>query len=129
MKKLISVLLAILMLFSMATVAFATDETTTAPETSDTTDAPSEDMSIEDLKAFLENLSPTEAKFIFKIAKIAVKLILVLDKLGFVDVVEPLKNAVIDMIKDAIEEKMNAEETTAAPVETTAAPVETTVAA
>lgn len=121
MKKIISVLLALLMLFSTATVAFAADETTTAPETETT--APAEDgeaaapESAEDLLAMLEGMSWTEIKFALKVAKIAVKLVLVLDKLGFVDLT-PIKNAILEfawgMIKDYIDQSQTEETTTVA---------------
>ena len=130
MKKLISVLLAVLMLFSTATVAFATeDETTTTPAvTEETTEEEKTEMpeSAEDLLAMLEGMSWTEIKFAFKIAKIAVKLVLVMDKLGFVDL-SPIKNAILemawDLIKDYIDQNKTEGETTApAEGETTTAP-------
>lgn len=138
MKKLISVLLAILMLFSTATVAFAAEDATPdAPavseenkdENKDENSNPLKDMNTEDIMSYLENMSWTEIKFALKIAKIAVKLILVLDKLGFVDVVEPIKNALLDMIWNMIEDSVNGDAEQAPEVEESTAAPETTIAA
>lgn len=135
MKKVISILLAVLMLFSTATVAFAAEETTTAPETETTApvegegeatdEEPKAPESAEDLLAMIEGMSWTEIKFALKIAKIAVKLVLVLDKLGFVDLT-PIKTAILDMawdlIKDYVDQNQAEEETTVADETTTEAP-------
>lgn len=138
MKKLISVLLAILMLFSTATVAFAAEDATPdAPavseenkdENKDENSNPLKDMNTEDIMSYLENMSWTEIKFALKIAKIAVKLILVLDKLGFVDVVEPIKNALLDMIWNMIEDSVNGDAEQAPEVEESKTAPETTIAA
>ena len=138
MKKLISVLLAILMLFSTATVAFAAEDATPdAPavseenkdENKDENSNPLKDMNTEDIMSYLENMSWTEIKFALKIAKIVVKLILVLDKLGFVDVVEPIKNALLDMIWDMIEDSVNGDAEQAPEVEESKTAPETTIAA
>ena len=137
MKKIISVLLALLMLFSTATVAFAGDKTAT-PETTTTVPAgedseggeseatpedPKAPESAEDLLAMIEGMSWTEIKFALKVAKIAVKLVLVLDKLGFVDLT-PIKNAILEfawgMIKDYIDQSQAEETTTVADVTTEA---------
>ena len=124
MKKLISVLLAILMLFSTATVAFAAEAETTVPETETTVPAEGEEEgtpSADELMGMLENMNWSEVKAMLKIAKIAIKLVLVLDKLGFVDLT-PIKNAILDMvwgmIKDYVEES-ETETTTAVEAETT----------
>lgn len=132
MKKFISLLLAVLMLFSMTTVAFAEGETTTAPAEDssvaegETNDNPLIDMDEEAITEYLENMTFAEAKAMFKIAKIAVKIALVLDKLGFIDL-SPIKNAILDMawgmIKDFVEDQTTTEE------ETTVENVETTVPA
>lgn len=137
MKKIISVLLALLMLFSTATVAFAADETaalettTTVPagegseggESEATPEDPKAPESAEDLLAMIEGMSWTEIKFALKVAKIAVKLVLVLDKLGFVDLT-PIKNAILEfawgMIKDYIDQSQAEETTTVADVTTEA---------
>ena len=138
MKKLISVLLAILMLFSIATVAFAAEDATPdAPavseenkdENKDENSNPLKDMNTEDIMSYLENMSWTEIKFALKIAKIAVKLILVLDKLGFVDVVEPIKNALLDMIWNMIKDSVNGDAEQAPEVEESKTAPETTIAA
>lgn len=124
MKKLISVLLAILMLFSTATVAFAAEAETTVPETETTVPAEGEEEgtpSADELLGMLEDMDWREVKAMLKIAKIAIKLVLVLDKLGFVDLT-PIKNAILDMVwdmmKDYVEEG-EAETTTAVEAETT----------
>ena len=134
MKKLISVLLAILMLFSTATVAFAAEDATpdapaVSEENKDENSNPLKDMNTEDIMSYLENMSWTEIKFALKIAKIAVKLILVLDKLGFVDVVEPIKNALLDMIWNMIEDSVNGDAEQAPEVEESTTAPETTIAA
>ena len=134
MKKVISILLAVLMLFSTATVAFAAEETVTdapvvdAPvegEGEATDEEPKAPESAEDLLAMIEGMSWTEIKFALKIAKIAAKLVLVLDKLGFVDLT-PIKTAILDMawdlIKDYVNQNQAEEETTVADETTTEAP-------
>lgn len=131
MKKVISVLLAVLMLFSTATVAFAGDaaeaETTTTTAAATTegdnaeNDNPLAGMDSAELEEFFANMSWAEFKAIFKIAKIAVKLVLVLDKLGFVDL-SPIRNAILDMVWNLIKDEINKDDTS-----TTVAP-ETTEA-
>ena len=121
MKKVISILLALLMLFSTATVAFAEGEaaepeTTVVSEDGEATDEePKAPESAEDFLAMIEGMSWTEIKFALKIAKIAAKLVLVLDKLGFVDLT-PIKTAILDMawdlIKDYVNQNQAEEETT-----------------
>lgn len=126
MKKLISVLLAILMLFSTATVAFAAEAETTAPETETTVPAEGEEEgtpSADELMGMLENMDWREVKAMLKIAKIAIKLVLVLDKLGFVDLT-PIKNAILDMVWDMMKDYIEEGE-----AETTTAEAETTVEA
>lgn len=130
MKKVISVLLAVLMLFSTATVAFAGDAaeaetTTTAAATTEgdnaENDNPLAGMDSAELEEFFANMSWAEFKAIFKIAKIAVKLVLVLDKLGFVDL-SPIRNAILDMVWNLIKDEINKDDTaTTAASETTEA--------
>lgn len=117
MKKLISVLLALLMLFSTATVAFAAEGDAAEPETTVAAEDEAEaddnilkDMDTEDIMGMLEGMSWTEIKFALKVAKIAVKLILVLDKLGFVDL-SPIKNAILDVVWDLIKDYVNQNQT------------------
>lgn len=133
MKKVISVLLAILMLFSTATVAFAADDAADETAVVDTPvegegEATDEETaapeSAEELLAMLEGMSWTEIKFAFKVAKIAVKLVLVLDKLGFVDL-SPIKDAILEMAWDLIKDYIDQEQTEDAPAEgETEAPAE-----
>lgn len=118
MKKVISILLALLMLFSTATVAFATEGDATGSDTTVENEATNEEIkapeSAEDLMAMIEGMSWTEIKFALKVAKIAVKLVLVLDKLGFVDL-SPIKNALLDMAWDLIKDYINKDQTEEAP--------------
>lgn len=126
MKKVISILLALLMLFSTATVAFAAEgDATDTPVVEDTNN--SEDVndgtedgeassvpSADELMSMIEGMNWTEIKAALKIAKIAVKLALVLDKLGFIDL-SPIKNAILEfawgMIKDLVEQNKAESET------------------
>ena len=70
MKKVISLFLALLMIFSVATVAFAEEEP-----------APEEETTAFDLGS-LEDMPLWEAKLILKVAKIAVKLVVTFVKVG-----------------------------------------------
>jgi len=132
MKKFIAVLLSILMCFSVVTVAFA-EETSDQGET--TTQAPAIDteklldeacqwalgMSYEEFNALddaekwvaIQNMDMEKvitiikvAKPIFKFAKVAIKLINVLDKLGFVDLSD-IKGAITNAILDAVAEAIS----------------------
>ena len=121
MKKIIALLLALVMAFSMGTVAFAEGEEGTAPETSETT-PPAEDETADDEQGTTEDettgdetvdsllgeydwildLPFATVKPALKIAKIALKLGKVYIKLGlifgFVD-----KDALVDQVAGIIE--------------------------
>lgn len=128
MKKIIALLLAVIMTFSLGTVAFATDaETPAADET--TTAAPSEGGEGEsEAEAgdfdWLLDLPFWTVGPALKFAKVALKLVVVFVKVGSIfGLVDT--NDIIGQITDLIESSQNAEaeaETTVAPeAETTAA--------
>ncbi len=128
MKKIISLFLALLMIFSVATVAFATAEDTTAPTDVEAT-APAEDeegtQDFGDLQ-WIMDLPFWTAKSGLKIAKIAIKLVAVYLKVGKIfglvdqDMGDMLMSAILDLIAKN-ESGEDVEETTVAPVETTTA--------
>ena len=133
MKKLISVLLAVLMMFSALTVGFMAfaEEPAGEPEPEETTsplDSEAAQAAIDaafkyflgmtyDEFAALEGEQQWEAiqnmdmnkvivlakaaKFVLKIAKVAMKLIMVLDKLQIIDLSQ-YKQMIVDFIADAI---------------------------
>lgn len=121
MKKFLALVLALIMTFSVATVAFATEgETTTAPE--ETTTAPAEDGADEAGSLdWILDLPVWTLKPGSKIIKIALKLVKAFVKVamafGIIDAGD-----IIDQIMDIINgnNTPSEEETTAAP-ETTAA--------
>ena len=115
MKKIIALLLAIIMTFSVATVAFATDAETTTPDTETT--APSEggegetDVmgTIEDALGeydWILDLPFGTVKPALKIAKIALKLLKVYLKICDAFGLDPEKTAqsILEFIQDAAEE-------------------------
>lgn len=134
MKKILSVLLAILMAFSAVTVAFATDagsdETTTVAADEEAT-APVEGeegtQDFGDLQWILD-LPFWTAKSGLKIAKIAFKLVTVYLKVAkiFGLVEKDMGDMLLEAILGLIEDSQNAEEV---PEETTVAPEVTTAAA
>lgn len=120
MKKLISILLAVLMMFSFVTVASAEDA---APDTETT--APAEDGAI-DLGEFdwLLDLPFWTVGPALKFAKIALKLVSVYLKVAkiFGLVEKDMDDYIIDIIKGMIEDAQNgepSEETTTAPSDET----------
>lgn len=142
MKKLISVLLAVLMMFSALTVGFMAFAEEPAPEEEPTENEQLQAVADAAFKYFLgmtydefmalEDDAKWEAiqgmdmskaitllkaaKFVFKVAKVAMKLINVLDTLHFIDL-SPYKKMIVDFIADAIKDiKVPGEETTTAPV-------------
>lgn len=105
MKKIIALLLALVMAFSMSTVAFVAfaedasepaGETTTDPA-GDESKNPFEGMTEEEIMDFIMGLDMHTVKFLFHVAKIGVKIAFVLDKLGFIDL-SPIKNAILDAV-------------------------------
>lgn len=127
MKKFIALLLAILMTFSVATVAFAADETTAAPETETT--APSGEGEAEaegefDLGEFqwILDLPLWTLKPMLKVAKIALKFVKVYLKLSevFGNIPDGVADKIEQIIKDTI---ANAEQDSAEPETTTAAAI------
>lgn len=125
MKKIIALILAVIMTFSITTVAFAEGEAddTTAPETSDVTTEGAEDEAEEagDFDWLLDlpfwTVGPA-----FKFAKIALKLAKVVVKLGVIfGLID--KDDIIGQITDMINGAQNGEteeEVTEPVVETTA---------
>lgn len=121
MKKLISVLLALLMVFSVVTVAFAAD--------GDAAEEPKENSAFDAIvKALIgdgsiENIPIGTAKAGLKIAKIFLKLakafIKVGDALGFIDgdkIFLDLVNSIAGMLNNGGQEEAPAEPTSQAPV-------------
>lgn len=119
MKKIISVLLALVMAFSMSTVAFVafaedasepTEETTTsATDEEGGFKNPFEGMTEEEIMDFIMGLDMHTVKFVFHVAKIGVKIAFVLDKLGFIDL-SPIKNAILDAVWNLISGYINPDE-------------------
>ena len=125
MKKFIALLLAILMTFSVATVAFAADETTAAPETETT--APSGEGETEgefDLGEFqwILDLPLWTLKPMLKVAKIAIKFVKVYLKLSevFGNIPDGVADKIEQIIKDTI---AKTEQDSAEPETTTAAAI------
>ena len=95
MKKIISLFLALLMLFSVATVAFAADEGTETPsgtevvepqdegaEGSETPTEPAKEETSADLLETIKDMPVGEAKALLKVGKVVLKLVKVFVKLG-----------------------------------------------
>ncbi len=106
MKKIISLLLALVMVFSITTVAFAEDTTVQDPETTtEATEGETEGEEKDPLQ-FLLDLPFWTVKPMFKFAKIALKLVKVYVKIavifGIID-----KNDIIGQIEDLIADNMN----------------------
>lgn len=122
MKKIIALLLALVMVFSMSTVAivaFAEDvEDTTASEDANTgISNPFEGMTEEEIMNYIMGLDMYTVKTIFHIAKIGVKLAFVLDKLGFIDL-SPIKNAILDMVWSLISDYITPDDDATEPATT-----------
>lgn len=97
MKKVISVLLALIMMFSLMNVAFATAE----EPAEDTTVAASE----EDILGEIEDIPLWQIKVGAKVgvifAKVALKIVMILSKLGFIDLSGVIQQ-LVDYIQGAI---------------------------
>lgn len=93
MKKVISVLLALVMMFSLMNVAFATAEDPAV----ETTVAASEDGVLGDVEDIPLWQIKVGAKVGVIFAKIILKVVMILSKLGFVDLSE-----IIEQLKDYI---------------------------
>lgn len=110
MKKILSVLLAVIMMFTVMSVAFAedatdvSDESTTVAAEEDTT-ADDSAFNIDDLPVWVLKVGPKFAKVILKIVSIFVKIAF---KLGLID-----SEAIIDQISSALASTAPAEDTSA----------------
>ena len=98
MKKIIALLLALLMTFSVATVAFAAEETETAPET--TTEA-TEEIDLGEYQWLLDLPLWTVGPGL-KIAKIALKFVKLYLKLS--SLINNVPDEVVDAVEKAITE-------------------------
>lgn len=97
MKKVISVLLALVMMFSLMNVAFATAEDPAA----DTTVAASEDNILDDIEDIPLWQIKVGAKVGVIFAKIILKVVMILSKLGFIDL-SGIIDQLMEYIKGAI---------------------------
>ena len=101
MKKLIALLLALLMTFSVATIAFAAEETTAPAETEESTNS---GINIDDLDlgeySWILDLPLWTAKPLLKVAKIALKFVKVYFKLS--ELVGNIPDGVADEIEKVI---------------------------
>lgn len=113
MKKVISVLLALVMMFSLMNVAFATAED---PAAEDTTVAASED----DIIGEIEDIPLWQIKVGAKVgvifAKVALKIVKILSKLGFIDL-SGIVDQLVEYIKGAINSQPEVPESTTATTE------------
>ena len=113
MKKVISVLLALVMMFSLMNVAFATAED---PAAEDTTVAASED----DILGEIEDIPLWQIKVGAKVgvifAKVALKIVKILSKLGFIDL-SGIVDQLVEYIKGAINPQPEVPESTTATTE------------
>lgn len=128
MKKFIALLLALVMTFSVATIAFAADETTDAPETETTVpsgegEAEGEgEFDLGELQWILD-LPLWTLKPMLKVAKIALKFVKIYLKLSevFGNIPDGVADQIEQMVLDIIEKTQNSE--TTEPETTTAAAV------
>lgn len=123
MKKFISLLLALIMTFSVATVAFAAEGTTDAPATETTTPSGEETTTEEDFGDFqwLLDLPLWTLKPMLKVAKVALKFVKVYLKLS--EVFGSIPDGVADGIEQAIKDIIAKTEDAPAEEATTAAAV------
>ena len=134
MKKIISLFLALLMAFSVVTVAFATDGTDAPAQETETT-APAEGEETTDEEGtqdfgdlqWIMDLPFWTAKSGLKIAKVAVKLVAVYLKVA--KIFGLVEKDMDDMLLEAIYDLIAKNESGEAPEETTTVAPETTVAA
>ncbi len=131
MKKIIALLLALIMTFSVATVAFATEgdvadgTTTTAPAEDETDEDGSITDDIDEMLgeySWILDLPFGTVKPALKVAKIALKLVLVYVKICRVFNLDPMETAqgIIEWISDIAAEYAPAEDETEGTEESTA---------
>ena len=134
MKKIISILLAIVMTFSVATVAFAADDATENPdvavtdvENNEETTEPSDDEEATSSLDWILDLPFWTVGPALKFAKIALKLVKVYVKLAIIFGVidkDDITGPIYEMIQQAIAQQGSGEEvtepTTEAPIENAA---------
>ena len=94
MKKVLSVLLALVMMFSLMNVAFATAEDSAAAD-STTVEATEEEKGFEDIPLW-------QLKIGVKLAKIVLKIVKIFAKLGFIDL-----SGIIEQLQSYIEGALN----------------------
>ena len=120
MKKVLSLLLALLMAFSVCTVAFAADATEGEPTTEESAPVEGTEEETDDL-AWLLDLPFWTVGPALKFAKIALKFVKVYVKLGMIfGLID--KDEIISQIEDLIADAMNSangEETTEPVVDAT----------
>lgn len=124
MKKIISLLLALIMTFSLCTVAFATGDAAEETETTVAADAEVTEPAEEEAGDFdwLLDLPFWTVKGGAKVAKVFLKLAIVVVKVGSIFGLIDTDD-IIGQITDLIESSQNAEEETTVAPETTAAAV------
>lgn len=93
MKKLISILLAILMIFSITTVAFA-ESGDVNEDVTVTDNADDDSSSIDDVPAWALKVGPKFAKVILKIVKIFVKIAMALGLIDTDEIVDQIASAI-----------------------------------
>ena len=129
MKKFIALILALIMTFSIGTVAFAQGEADAPADTETTAPVEGEGEGEEEAAGELDwilDLPFWTVGPAFKFAKIALKLVKVYIKVaavfGIIDTSDIISQ-IVDMITNAENSQPEAEETTAPAVEDTTAPV------
>lgn len=90
MKKIISLFLAVLMIFSVTTVAFAANEPVENPPTTEA--AESGELNIDDIPVWVLKLGPKFAKIVIKIVAVIVKVGMALGLISSDDIIGQLED-------------------------------------